>query len=62
MRLFRSEEERTRIGEAGPPAWRSSYDWSAVFGHLEQALEAAARGSRHHDITPVSELEFQTRN
>ena len=38
------------------------YDWSAVFGHLEQALEAAAGGSRHRDTAPVPALELQTRN
>ncbi len=62
VRLFRSEEERTRIGEAGRRLVAEQYDWSAVFGHLEQALEAAARGSRQHDTPAVSALEFQTRN
>jgi polysaccharide biosynthesis protein PslH len=62
VRLFRSEEERTRIGEAGRRLVAEQYDWSAVFGHLEQALEAAARGSRQHDTAAVSALEFQTRN
>jgi sugar transferase (PEP-CTERM/EpsH1 system associated) len=62
VRLFRSAEERTRIGEAGRRLVMQQYDWSAVFGHLEQALEAAARGSRQHDTAPVSALEFQTRN
>jgi polysaccharide biosynthesis protein PslH len=62
VRLFRSEAERTRIAEAGRRLVTEQYDWSTVFGHLEQALEAAARGSRQHDTAPVSALEFQTRN
>jgi polysaccharide biosynthesis protein PslH len=62
VRLFRSEEERTRVGEAGRRLVAEQYDWSAVFGHLEQALETAARGVRQHDAMPASELEYQTRN
>jgi polysaccharide biosynthesis protein PslH len=62
VRLFRNDEERTRIAEAGRRLVAQQYDWSAVFGHLEQALEAAARGSRLPDPPRVSALEFQTRN
>ncbi|HZA36887.1 MAG TPA: glycosyltransferase [Vicinamibacterales bacterium] len=62
VRLFRSEEDRARISEAGRRLVTEQYDWSAVFGHLEQALEAAARGSRRHATPPVPELELQTRN
>jgi len=62
VRLFRDEEESARIGQVAKRLVAEHYDWSAVFGHLEQALEAAAKGPRHHDATPVSALELQTRN
>jgi polysaccharide biosynthesis protein PslH len=62
VRLFRSQEERTRIGEAGRRLVAEQYDWSAVFIHLEPALEAAARGTRQHETAAVPALEFQTRN
>jgi glycosyltransferase involved in cell wall biosynthesis len=62
VRLFRSEGERTRIGQAARRLVAEQYDWSAVFGHLEQALEAAAGRSRQRSAAPVSGLELQTRN
>jgi polysaccharide biosynthesis protein PslH len=62
VRLLRNHEERALIGEAARRLVAERYDWSAVFGHLEQALEAAAAGPRHHDATSVSALELQTRN
>src|SRR5918994_456388 len=60
VRLFRSEEDRARISEAGRRLVTEQYDWSAVFGHLEHALEAAARGVPHPTSTPAAELEYQT--
>jgi len=62
VRLFRSEGERTRVGEAGRRLVAEHYDWSAVFGHLEPALEAAAGSSHHPRATAVQALELQTRN
>jgi glycosyltransferase involved in cell wall biosynthesis len=62
VRLFRDEAERTRMGEAARRLVAERYDWSAVFGHLEQALEAAAGGSRHRDGAAPAELALQTRN
>jgi polysaccharide biosynthesis protein PslH len=62
VRLFRSEDERTRIGQAARRLVAEQYDWSAVFGHLEQALEAAAGRSRPRSAAPVAGLELQTRN
>ena len=62
--LFRDEEARTRLGEAGRRLVTQRYDWSLVFGHLEQALEAAAGRTRQGGVTPRSlpQLELQTRN
>ena len=44
-----------RVGRGRRGAWsRSSYDWSAVFGHLEQALEAAAAGRTRHPLATAT--------
>jgi sugar transferase (PEP-CTERM/EpsH1 system associated) len=62
--LFRDDEARTRIGDAGRRLVTERYDWSSVFGHLEQALEAAVGCARDDGVTPRSlpQLELQTRN
>jgi polysaccharide biosynthesis protein PslH len=64
VRLFRDDAARTRIGEAGRGLVTERYEWSSVFGHLEEALEAAADHGRRHGTLSRSlpELEFQTRN
>jgi polysaccharide biosynthesis protein PslH len=59
--LLRDFAERTRIGEAGRQLVAERYDWSAVFGHLEQALEAAS-ARRPEPSLVLPELELQTRN
>ena len=46
VRLFRGDAERRRVGAAAKRLVAERYDWSAVFGHLEEALEAAAGRSR----------------
>ena len=62
VRLLRNQDERTRIGEAARRLVAERYDWSAVFGHLEQALEAAVGGPRHRNTASASAVELQTGN
>src|SRR5215218_2638752 len=62
VRLFRDEAERRRVGAAAQRLVAERYDWSAVFGHLEEALEAAAGRSRPRDVSARAGLELQTRN
>jgi glycosyltransferase involved in cell wall biosynthesis len=65
VRLLRDPAERERIGEAARHLVASRYDWSAVFGHLESALETAAAGGRVPQGSPSSRLpepELQPRN
>jgi sugar transferase (PEP-CTERM/EpsH1 system associated) len=52
--LFRDEEARTRLGQTGRRLVTERYDWSSVFGHLEQALETAA--GRGQDRAPARPL------
>jgi glycosyltransferase involved in cell wall biosynthesis len=62
VRLFRDDAERGRVGAAAKRLMAERYDWSAVFGHLEEALEAAAGRSQPRDVRAPTELELQTRN
>src|SRR4051812_31126132 len=62
VRLFRNEPERRRVGAAAQRLVAERYDWSAVFGHLEEALEGAAGRSRPRDVSARAGLELQTRN
>jgi glycosyltransferase involved in cell wall biosynthesis len=62
VRLFRDDAERRRVGAAAQRLVAERYDWSAVFGHLEEALEAAAGRSRPRDHAAPAGLELQTRN
>jgi sugar transferase (PEP-CTERM/EpsH1 system associated) len=59
--LLRNPEARAQIGDAGQRLVAERYDWSAVFGHLERALEAAS-GRRPEPSLVLPELELQTRN
>jgi glycosyltransferase involved in cell wall biosynthesis len=62
VRLFRDDAERRRIGAAAKRLVAERYDWSAVFGHLEEALEGAAGRSQPRDLPAAAGLELQTRN
>ena len=58
--LLRDPAARACIGHAGQRLVAEQYDWSAVFGHLERALETAARRAEPSLVLPG--LELQTRN
>jgi sugar transferase (PEP-CTERM/EpsH1 system associated) len=62
IRLLRNERERLRLGEAARQLVADQYDWSSVFGHLEQALEAAAGGSSPRSAASLPALHVQARN
>jgi polysaccharide biosynthesis protein PslH len=65
LRLFRNQTERARLGDAARHLVVEQYDWAAVSGHLETALEHAADGRAPHDEasrTALRELELHPRN
>jgi polysaccharide biosynthesis protein PslH len=65
VRLFRNQTERARLGDAARHLVVEQYDWAAVSGHLEEALDRAA----HERPTPaersrpaVRELELHPKD
>jgi sugar transferase (PEP-CTERM/EpsH1 system associated) len=55
VRLLQNRTERARLGDAARHLVLEEYDWSAVSGHLERALEAAA-GRNHGEEAVTSDV------
>jgi len=60
VRLLQNQTERARLGDAARHLVLERYDWAAVVGHLEAALEAAARHlpAPQAVAPPVGEFEL----
>jgi glycosyltransferase involved in cell wall biosynthesis len=59
VRLLQNRTERARIGDAARHLVLEEYDWSAVSGHMERALEAAAGRKRGEEAVTSDVLPLE---
>jgi sugar transferase (PEP-CTERM/EpsH1 system associated) len=59
VRLLQNRTERARLGDAARHLVLDEYDWAAVSGHLERALEAAAARTDGEAMAPSDALPLE---